>query len=239
MRRVIFLSLFFLFLPLFSWAFSLTITATGDNYLYYYNWAKETWQKLDAKTYNSWKTPATLTLEWDADHPFLLLAVKNRGSGSPGNPAGLLAQVEIPDQVIVSNSSWEVLAVPSAWSGTELSDPQEYLGQTGWQPAQWYAANSGEINPARPEADGTNNNGKSLWYEENDRSPIQNIIEEAEWIWTNNNFSPDMDKGAIFRIRIPSQGNSSSSSVVPEPSNLSLLFLGLLPVSLVIRQKVA
>ncbi len=208
----------------YGFSITITITATGDNYLYYYNWNSGGWEKLDAKRYNSWKKSASLTLDWSDTWDYLVFAVKNRGKGSWGNGAGFLAQIDLSTgDRILSDENWEVFPIASAWSGVPDFDVLSYFSSP-WQRPEWYAYNSGGVNPDHPEAEGDTLDDVSFWYKENKFRSISGIALEAKWIWTDYNFSTRMDKGALFRIRICSQKNIDP--LVPEPSSLVMLLVG-------------
>ncbi len=216
----------FIYFVAVAYAIPITITATGDNYIYYYDWVNQSWQKLDDADYDSWKVPAQVSLEWDNGYGYLVFAVKNRGTGSSGNPAGLLAEVEVSNWgSVLSGESWEVFGISGGWTGLPNFDVWDYLSCSDWVGASWYASNSGEINPNYPQADGIDTDLVAFWYEENGNQGISGIDLQARWIWTDRNFSADMDKGALFRVRVP-QPNKIPDPVVPEPTGLSLFLLG-------------
>ncbi len=207
---------------------TITITATGDNYLYYYNWERGSWEKLNNDDYDSWKRSASVRIKSSGGYDYLVFAVKNKGNGSNGNGSGLLAQIDISNRIrIFSDDSWQVSPVSEGWDKMPQFDVVNYRSYS-WNKAEWYAYNNGEINPNHSEADGRDCDGKSFWYEENGSKPISGIDLTAKWIWTGKNFSSEMDKGALFLVRIPPVDNKSSNSVVAEPNTIALLLFGLL-----------
>jgi len=216
----------FNFLPIRGYSFPITITATGDNYLYWYNWGSNGWEKLDDQDYDSWKASSTLTLDWGDNWGYLVFAVKNRGNGSPGNPAGLLAEVNVNGEDVYSDESWDVFSIPEAWSGVPAFDVQVYLSMAGWHNATWYAYNSGAVNALYPMVD-SNHNGLSCWYD-NNGGAISNIDGVAKWIWSENDFSFSMDKGILVGLDISSIYNTNApADIVPEPNSFILLFMGI------------
>ena len=235
MRWRLGLGLFFILcgISIRAYSFPITITATGDNYLYYYDWAKNSWEKLDEQDYDSWKSASMVSLDWDSDWEYLVFAVKNRGTGSSGNPAGLLAQIDMGGVKVLSDESWEVFGISNGWSGVPGFDVEDYLQRTGWSKAEWYADNMGAVNPLHSEAD-EDGDGVSFWYESNGGS-ILGIGDEAKWIWTGRNFSSDMDKGALFRVSIDDPQNAPLQ-VAPEADSFALVLVGFLVVMGYTRQ---
>ncbi len=219
--------------------FSLTIsiTATGDNYLYYYDWKDGFWKKLDKDKYDSWKKSSSVDIvDFNGGYDYLVFAVKNKGTGSSGNGSGLLVQIDISNGIqILSDDSWEVYHIANGWDEMPQFDVATYLSYS-WDKADWYAYNNGNINPNHLEASGKDSDGISFWYEENESRPISGIDLAAKWIWTGENFSSTMDKGALFRVKIPSS-QKGPSPVVPEPGALSMLLIGIGNVALWRRRK--
>ncbi len=207
-------------------AATVTIWATADNV--FWNWGgvsgwstpDSNWN--DARQFVISNVPANTPID-------LYFAVQNSGSASANNPAGFLSSITSTDKFAGLNSytlvsdtmNWDIATGTAAGafptSPFPPSDPTS--SSIVWNTPTWYAYNSGAINPATPLADGPAVDGQSIWYDVNGNKKIANIDNNAQWLWTTNNFNNSTNPRAILR---------TSFSVVPEPASLSLLGLGLL-----------
>ena len=204
--------------------------ATGDNIFWVWDykgageWGSGKWYPK-----NGWD-------DWETRHKFygdaaigqtidLYFAVKNVDTPSSTNPAGFLASLysasdfkETGTGSLLSNTVlWDIKVVgdtnfPTAINPTTITD---------WDTPAWYAKNKkgvGSINPTYASVVDPDSDKESIWFEIKG-GKIATIDKEAEWIWTGNNFSSDMDNYAILHTQF---------TVIPEPATLSLLGMGLL-----------
>lgn len=127
----------------------------------------------------------------------------------PDNPGGLLASftascgtfAETGTNTFLSSPLyWDVLA-HEGWDGDPDFDP---TGLEEWAPATSYGIN----------------NSAQKWYEVKWNSPLEEIDYNAHWLWTENNFSENMDNFVVFRAGF-------TPDAVPEPATLALVALGL------------
>jgi hypothetical protein len=119
----------------------------------------------------------------------------NVGTGSSTNPAGLLAEITWSGGSNSSGSAWDI-----ATSFDDVFD-----GTAVWESATQYGANG----------------GANIWTSVMG-GPIAGISGDAQWIWSANNFSADMDQEVVFRTSI----------TIAEPGTLALLGIGLVGLGL-------
>lgn len=203
---------------------------TGDDFVWIYgydgngNWGGTNWWE---KTSDDW---------WVAQNIFgnpsmgqtvdLYFAVKNMQEIIPDtpylhlpgelNPAGFIASISTSsgsfketgtDTLLSDTTHWEIVAHPG-WIGDPTFDP---TGLSGWGSPTSYGANNSSV----------------LWNSVNG-GPVVNINDNAQWLWTDNNFNPDMDNYVVFHTRI---------TVTPEPTSLILFGIGGLAMAFIKRKQ--
>lgn len=151
---------------------------------------------------DNWQSADSVTVDLGPGTYWFAWNVQNVGTGSATNPAALLAEILWDGHANYSSSSWEIYALG---------------GDTA---ASTFLANATEY--------GTNG-GSNIWTSTNG-GPIAGISTNANWIYTANNFSVDMDQSAWIRTSI-------TIGTVPEPATVALLGVGLLGMGLVRRRK--
>jgi hypothetical protein len=127
-------------------------------------------------------------------------AVENYFPPDSLNPAGFLADIRTSSGSIIlsDTSNWEIFVHPG-WGAAPNFDPTTL---TGWTTPTSYGAN----------------NSDTYWYRVNGNAPntpVLNIHDNAQWIWTANNYDSTTDPYVIVRSQL---------SIVPEPIS-SILFV--------------
>ena len=147
-----------------------------------------------------WRFADSYTLDLGLGTHYFAWFGLNIGTGSPTNPAGFLAEITGSGGSSSSGSTWDI--------ATSFNDV--FAGTAVWESATQYGANG----------------GANIWTSVNG-GPIAGISGDAQWIWSANNFSADMDREVVFRTSI----------TIPEPGTLALLGLGLFGMGLARRRK--
>jgi hypothetical protein len=195
-------------------AVPVTINMTGDNILAGGLCSDVTcgsggtsWTALDAGSMtnaDNWRLADSVTTDLGPGTYSFAWEVQNVGTGSTTNPAALLAEILWDGNANYSSSAWEIFAPVGDGTATFLGNATDY---------------------------GTNG-GSNIWTTVNGGAAVAGISTNADWIYTDNNFSPEMDSSAWIRTTITIAG-------VPEPGTLALLGAGLLGMGLLRRRKSA
>lgn len=237
MKKIILLGLVSLILGLtFSFtgvceAVMVTGWATADDLFWVWDysgagtWGSSAW--YPASGWDNWTTAHKIYGDVNLGETHsLYFAVKNVGTPSSGNPAGFLAELSTAsgyfketgsNQLLTNTTNWQIKVV----SGDSFPSAIDPTSLTGWGSPAWYAKNTqgvGSINPTYQSLVDPDSNNKSIWYQVKG-GKVYNIDNEAQWIWSANNFSSGMDNYIIFR---------TDFTVVPEPASISLLGMSLL-----------
>lgn len=193
---------------------------TGDDIVWVYgydgngNWGGTGWWK---KPSDDWRSAGLAFGFPKTGEPIdIYFAVKNiqdivpetDHQYEPGefNPAGFLASIETSNsffaetgtnKLLTGAAHWDIVA-HDGWAEAPSFDPSAL---TGWVAPTLYGAN----------------NSPTLWNQVFGYNPVPGIDGDAQWIWTANNFTQDMDNYAVIHTRV---------TVTPEPASMMLFGLG-------------
>jgi len=175
-----------------AWAVFVNVTYTADNIVgtWFQNGGAPVTQTLGANSGN-WKIADSAVLNLSPASYQLIFRVENLGTGSSGNPAGLLVEIQgvgVSGDLLTS-TNWEYALVGGA-------DPADFNTLT-WAAATQYGNNGS------PNIWTTNNNG-----------PIAGISTSAQWIWSSPNFTSSMDQELYLRAGITAVPEPASMTLL-------------------------
>jgi hypothetical protein len=208
-RRILLLTSAILALAATDASATFTVTYTGDNVVssWFQNGGAPVAQSPGPNATN-WRLADTSTLSLGVGDYQIIFRVNNLGGPSEGNPAGFLAEVTGSG---ISGDLTTSIDWEYSLTAPSAADPTNFDALT-WTAATSYG----------------NNGGSNIWTSVHG-GPISGISTSAEWIWSENNFNDPYTDGEMY-LR-------GHFRVVPEPTSVSVIGLGLLGFGWVMRRK--
>ena len=126
-----------------------------------------------------WQTADKLSLDLEANsHYTLVWSVTNLGDFSDGNPAGFLAEIDLGDELVVTDLNWKYFTYGFNTSDFDAST-------WNWQNVTGYGYNGGD----------------NIWTNVKG-SAIEGISTDAQWIWSDLNFGAGEYQNLFIRADI-------------------------------------
>ena len=181
MKKILFIALTACMFLFAGNAWAATITYTADNFTDTWYYQEETGiakNMIAGDNRADWRYADTTTLDLAPNSSFTFVwSVTNSGTYSAGNPAGFLAQIDLGDNLVLTNQNWQY--------STDGYDSTNFNATDwNWQGVTEYGSNKGE----------------NIWNDVH--GPVAGISHDAQWIWSKNNFADGTDKNLFIRVDV-------------------------------------
>ena len=158
----------------------------------------------------NWRVSDSFSIDLDAGKKYSLIwAVSNLPDMSPNNPASFLAEINYGGSNYFSDTTWSY----SKGGGTTLNFNSQAWK---WHPVTSYGFNGGD----------------NIWTTNNSNAAVTGISEQAQWIWSENNFEAGGDQKLYIRADF-----GADFAPVPEPTTMLLFGSGLLGLAAIARRR--